>query len=67
MIELTQEHKDCTWLLKIIDSCHSTVHFDYVDKLLELFSEKHPTEVDLLRELQQARFDKWNIVHNILV
>lgn len=55
------------WILRIIDSCEHTFHFDAVDKLIEFFSQMYPDQNEMLLMLQQTRAEHWNNVHAVLI
>ncbi len=60
------EQKDYIWLQAIIDSCNNTFHFACVDKLIEIFAEKH-NNYNLFICLSTQREAHFNKVHSILV
>lgn len=65
LTNMTPAQIDYNWLLNIIDSSNNDFHFSCVDKLIDLFYEKHNNESfkDLLIE---ARYRHWNLIHSIL-
>ena len=57
--------EDAHWILMIIHSATNTFHFEAIDKLIELFNNKHKEET-LTLQLQMQRTTCWNIIHSIL-
>jgi hypothetical protein len=53
------------WILRIIETCNNTFHFEAVDKLIDLFYEKYKDE-KLTEDLKLRRIRMWNEIHNIL-
>lgn len=53
------------WLATIIDSCTDDFHFEGVDKLIDLFSEK-VKDNELTETLKGLRAKKWNDIHGIV-
>lgn len=53
------------WIAKIIISCKNPFQFSCVDRLIELYLEKHGDE-DSAFDLQIARTEQWNTIHSIL-
>jgi len=53
------------WLSAIIDSCTDDFHFEAIDKLIELYSEKVKDQ-DLVTDLKNLRSKKWNDIHGIV-
>ena len=58
---MTQAQQDHTWLQTIIDSCTNDFHFDAVDKLIELYKEKH-NDIGLYDCLVAQRHHHWHLV-----
>jgi hypothetical protein len=54
------------WISTIIQTCNNDFHFEAVDKLIELFYQKH-LDGELRTELNHLRQQKWNEIHNILI
>lgn len=54
------------WIVKIIQSSNNTFHFEAVDKLIILFTEKFQ-DLDLSLELSKKREIRWNEIHDILI
>lgn len=53
------------WLATIIESCTDDFHFEAIDKLIELYSEK-VKDKDLVTDLKNLRSKKWNDIHGIV-
>lgn len=53
------------WISKIIKSCNNDFHFSCVDRLIELYLQKHCDE-DSAYELACERTCQWNSIHSIL-
>ena len=54
------------WIIRIIETCNNDFHFEAVDKLIELFYEKH-LDGEMRTELNILRQNKWNEIHSILI
>ena len=54
------------WIISIIETCNNDFHFEAVDKLIELFYEKH-LDGEMRTELNILRQNKWNEIHSILI
>jgi hypothetical protein len=54
------------WVVRIIETCNNDFHFEAVDKLIELFYEKH-LDGEMRTELSILRQNKWNEIHSILI
>ena len=55
--------KTFEWIKNIIDSCTDDFHFDSVDRLIDLFSEKLEKKDSndvMISELRAYRTWKWN-------
>lgn len=53
------------WISKIIDTCNHDFHFEAVDNLIKLYSEK-VKDKDKTLELEILRTRKWNEIHFLL-
>lgn len=53
------------WLSAIIESCTDDFHFQAIDKLIDLYSEKVKDQ-DLVTDLKNLRSKKWNDIHGIV-
>jgi hypothetical protein len=62
---MSDDQKDYNWLQSIIDSCNNTFHFACVDRMIELYAEKHHN-ANLIMCLIQQRAVHYNNVHGIL-
>jgi hypothetical protein len=58
--------KSFTWMISIIDSCTNDFHFSCLDVLISLFKLKY-TNDELVNKLLEARNNKWNSIHTILI
>jgi hypothetical protein len=54
-----------SWIVKIIESCTDTFHFECVDRLIDLFYEQEKDE-SLADDLRLLKFQKFNEIHLIL-
>ncbi len=63
---MREDQKDYNWIQSIIDSCNNTFHFACVDRLIELYAEKHNNH-NLLMCLTTQRTVHYNLVHGILI
>lgn len=54
------------WILRIIETCNNTFHFEAVDKLIDLFYDKYKDE-KLTEDLKLRRTRMWNEIHNVIV
>ena len=62
---MTEVQEHYNWIMGIIDSCNNDFHFEGVDKLIELFYQRHKNN-DLHTCLLQLRAEHWNSIHSIL-
>jgi len=53
------------WITKIIESCRDDFHFEGVDRIIELFNDRHKDE-ELYVDLKLKRSEKWNEIHVII-
>lgn len=60
--------QDYNWIYGIIQSCNNDFHFECVDALIQLFTQKYRMQDtdELLLNLLYTRQDKWNHIHSIL-
>lgn len=63
---MTHAQTDYNWLLAIIESSNNDFHFSCIDKLIDLFYEKHGNE-GMKDCLVEVRDKHWNHIHAILV
>jgi hypothetical protein len=62
---MSHAQTDFNWILAIIDSSNNDFHFSCIDRLIELFYEKHAIEA--MRDmLVEVRYKHWNHIHSIL-
>jgi hypothetical protein len=66
MSELNESHSTFQWLQGVIDSCKHRFHLECVDRLIELYYEKHRDEqlCDELKLMRQAKYDE---IHSLLM
>lgn len=62
---MTEAQKDHNWIMAIIDSCNNTFHFECVDRLIDLYAEKHNNAMLSLALLKQREVH-FNNVHSII-
>ncbi len=62
---MTEKQQNYNWIMLIIDSCNNDFQFSCVDKLIELFYQKHNDD-ELTNCLKLLRRRHWNNIHVIL-
>lgn len=62
---MTIDQQHYNWIQNIIDSCNNDFHFDGVDKLIELYEQRH-NNASLTMCLLHQRTQRWNSIHSIL-
>lgn len=63
---MTEDQEHYNWIMNIIDSCQHDFHFTCVDKLIELFKQKHKAHEEKAVMLETQRAVRWNNIHHIL-
>jgi hypothetical protein len=59
------KEKSFDWIVRVLNTCTSTFHFEAIENLIVLFYQKYNDQA-LRVELDLLKARKWNEVHQVL-